>query len=131
MLFRSAQMNFLITNLGSREKVEQYFRKAFPDIREYYATNMRNRARVQQVRSNLTKDLKVTPGDVRRYFNELPKDSIPFMPLQVEVQILTLNPVIPQQEIDDVKSRLREYADRVNKGESEFSKNIQLTLCLP
>ncbi|MBO4943021.1 MAG: peptidylprolyl isomerase [Muribaculaceae bacterium] len=116
-----AQMNFLITNLGSREKVEQYFRKAFPDIREYYATNMRNRARVQQVRSNLTKDLKVTPGDVRRYFNELPKDSIPFMPLQVEVQILTLNPVIPQQEIDDVKSRLREYADRVNKGESEFS----------
>ena len=116
-----AQMNFLITNLGSREKVEQYFRKSFPDIREYYATNMRNRARVQQVRNNLTKDLKVTPGDVRRYFDKLPKDSIPFIPLQVEVQILTLNPVIPQQEIDDVKARLREYADRVNKGESDFS----------
>ena len=116
-----AQMNFLISNLGSREKVEQYFRKPFPDIREYYATNMRNRARVQQVRSGLTTNLKVTPGDVRRYFNALPKDSVPFIPQQVEVQLLTLNPAIPRQEIDDVKARLRDYADRVNKGESEFS----------
>ena len=115
------QMNYLINNLGSREKVEQYFRKPFPEIREYYATNIRNRSRIQQVRSKLTEDIKVTPGDVRRYFDKLPADSIPFIPLQVEVQILTLNPQIPRQEIDDVKARLRDYADRVNRGESEFS----------
>lgn len=115
------QMNFLITNLGSREKVEQYFRKPFPEIREYYAENMRNRSRVQQVRANLTKDLKVTPGDVNRYFSKLPADSIPFVPLQVEVQILTINPVIPRQEIEDVKARLRDFSDRITRGESEFS----------
>lgn len=116
-----AQLNYLITNLGSREKVEQYFRKPFAEIREYYATNMRNRSRVQQVRNNLTKNLKVTPSDVRRYFDRLPADSVPFVPLQVEVQVLTINPVIPRQEIDDVKARLRDYADRVNRGESDFS----------
>lgn len=116
-----SQMNYLINNLGTREKVEQYFGKPMAEIREYYATNMRNRSRVQQVRSGLTKDLKVTPSDVRRYFDKLPADSIPFVPLQVEVQILTLNPVVPRQEIDDVKERLRDYADRVNRGESEFS----------
>lgn len=116
-----AQMNFLITNLGSREKVEQYFRKPFPEIRDYYATNMRNRARVQQVRSGLTKNLKVTPSDVRRFYDALPSDSIPYVPLQVEVQIITINPAIPRQEIEDVKSRLRDYADRVTRGESDFS----------
>ncbi|MDE5628561.1 MAG: peptidylprolyl isomerase [Muribaculaceae bacterium] len=116
-----AQMNFLLNNLGSREKIEQYFRKPFPEIREYYANNMRNRTRVQQVRNNLTKNLKVTPGDVRRYFDKLPKDSIPYVPLQVEVQILTLNPLIPRQEIDAVKARLRDYADRVTRGESDFA----------
>ena len=116
-----AQMNFLVSNLGSREKVEQYFRKPYPEIREAYATQMRNRSRVQQVRNNLTKNLKSTPGDVRRYFDKLPADSIPYIPLQVEVQLLTLNPAIPQQEIDDVKARLRDYADRVNRGETDFS----------
>ena len=115
------QMNYLINNLGSREKVEQYCRKPFPEIREYYAENIRNRSRIQQVRSKLTEDIKVTPGDVRRYFDALPTDSVPFMPLQVEVQLLTLNPQIPRQEIDDVKARLRDYADRVTRGESEFS----------
>ena len=43
------------------------------------------------------------------------------IPLQVEVKIITINPVIPQQEIDDVKARLREYSEKVNNGESEFS----------
>ena len=116
-----AQMNYLITNLGSREKVEQYFRKPFPEIREYYATNMRNRYRVGQVKQSLTKNLKVTPGDVRRYYEALPADSIPYVPLQVDAQIITLNPIIPRQEIEDVKARLRDYADRVNRGESDFS----------
>ncbi len=115
------QLNFLINQLGSREKVEQYFRKPFSEIRDYYATNMRNRGRISQVRNNLTKDLKVTPSDVRRYFSSLPEDSVPFIPLQVETQIITLNPLIPRQEIDDIKARLRGFADRVNRGESDFS----------
>ncbi len=116
-----AQMNFLISNLGSREKVEQYFRKPFAEIREYYATNMSNRYRVQQVKQSLTKNVKVTPSDVRRYFNNLPQDSIPFVPLQVEVQIVTINPPVPREEIENVKARLRDYTDRVNRGDSEFS----------
>ena len=115
------QLNYLIANLGSREKVEQYFQKPFTELRDYYATTMRNRYRVSQVRESLTKNLKVTPSDVRRYFADLPEDSIPYVPLQVEVQILTINPTIPRQEIDDVKARLRDYADRVTRGESDFS----------
>lgn len=116
-----SQLNYIINQLGSKEKVEQYFGKPFPEIREYYIENMRNRARIQQVRNDLVKDIKTTPSDVRRYFTQLPKDSIPFVPLQVEVQILSINPVIPRQEIDDVKARLRDYSDRINRGESEFS----------
>lgn len=116
-----AQINFLLNNLGTREKVEQYFGKTMPDIREYYAKNIRNRSRIQQVRNSLSKNLKVTPGDVRRYFDKLPADSIPYVPLQVEVQLLTINPTIPRQELDDIKARLRDFTDRVNRGESDFS----------
>ncbi len=116
-----SQINYLISNLGSKEKVEQYFRKSIPELREYYKQTIADRSRVQQVQHNLTKDVKSTPGEVRRYFNTLPQDSVPNVPLQVAVQIITLNPAIPRQEIDDVKARLRDFADRVNRGESEFS----------
>ena len=123
MVFQSVdkRINFFIANLGSKERVEQHFRKSIQSLREQLLEIMRNQYIIQEVQNSLTKNVKATPGDVRKYFNNLPADSIPYVPMQVEVQIITLNPQIPQQEIDDVKARLRDYADRVNRGETEFS----------
>ncbi len=114
-------MNYLIAELGSREKVEQYLNMPFSQFRESVVSNMRDRSRIAQVRHSLVQNVKVTPSDVRRYYSTLSQDSLPMVPLEVEVQIVTLKPLIPREEIDNVKARLREYSDRVNKGESEFS----------
>ncbi len=116
-----ARLNFYISQLGSKEKMEQYFRKSMPEMREQMVEMVRNSYRVRSVQQSLTADIKSTPSDVRRYYDSLPKDSIPYVPLQVEVQIFTLNPAIPRQEIEDVKARLRDYSERVTSGESEFS----------
>jgi peptidyl-prolyl cis-trans isomerase SurA len=115
------RINYLVTNLGSKEKVEEYFRKPMVEFRSQISDVMRNQYRIQEVQRSLTKDLKVTPSDVQHYFSKLPADSIPFIPLQVECEIITINPQIPQEEIDDIKSRLRQYSERVTKGETEFS----------
>ena len=116
-----SRINFFIANLGSKEKVEEYFHKPLPLLREKIADMFRDQYSIQQVQSNLTKKIKATPAEVRKFFNTLPADSLPFIPKQVEVQIITINPVIPQQEIDEVKSRLRDYAQRISNGEAEFS----------
>ena len=76
---------------------------------------------VKKVRAKLTENIKVTPAEVRRYFKDLPEDSLPWIPAQVEVQIVTLQPLIPQEEIDRVKEELRDYTERINSGESSFS----------
>lgn len=116
-----SQLNYYINSLGSKEKVEQMFNKSISDLRDQLREMTTNRGRIQQVQSALTKDIKPTPADVRRYFATIPEDSVPFVPMQVETQILMLSPEIPRQEIEDVKARLRDYADKVNRGESEFS----------
>lgn len=116
-----SRINYFIANLGSREKVEEYFRKPLPELKEQMIEVIRNQYTVQEVQRSLTKDVKATPSDVRKYFASLPSDSIPYIPQQVEVKLLSLNPVIPQQEIDDVKSRLRDFTNKINSGESEFS----------
>ena len=117
----NARINYFVESLGSKEKVEEYFRKSIPEIREQYMEIMKNQYIVQQVKENLIKNVKSTPADVRKYYESLDKDSIPYVPMQVEAQIITIKPIIPQEEIDEVKSRLRDYAQRVNNGESEFS----------
>ena len=114
-------INNYVAQLGSQEKVEQMFNKPLPVLREYLRDMISTRSRVQQVQHNLIQNVKATPADVRRFFNRLPEDSIPFVPRMVEVQILTAAPAIPREEIENVKARLRDYSDRVTKGESDFS----------
>lgn len=116
-----SRINYFIANLGSKEKVEEYFRKPLPELKEQMIEVIRNQYTVQEVQRNLTKDVKATPSDVRKYFATLPPDSIPYIPQQVEVKLLSLNPIIPQQEIDDVKARLRDFTNKINAGENEFS----------
>ena len=122
----NARINYFIEALGSKEKVEEYFRKSLPDIREQYMDIIRNQYIVQQVRSNLTKDVKVTPSDVRKYYDNLDKDSVPFIPMQVEVQIITRTPKVETAEINRIKDELREYTDRVTKGETSFATLARL-----
>ena len=116
-----ARINYLIANIGSKEKMEEYFKKPVTEIREELANIIRDQGTVQEVQRTLVKDVKITPAEVRRFYNQLPSDSIPYIPLQVEVQIITLNPKVPQQEIDNVKARLRDFSDQVNRGERDFS----------
>ena len=116
-----ARINYLIANIGSKEKMEEYFKKPVTEIREELANIIRDQGTVQEVQRTLVKDVKITPAEVRKFYNQLPSDSIPYIPMQVEVQIITLNPKVPQQEIDNVKARLRDFSDQVNRGERDFS----------
>lgn len=122
--------NYYIQQIGSREKMEEYFfeqqNKTPTQMREALRENARNGLTVQKMQQKLVGDIKVTPAEVRRYFKDLPQDSIPYVPTQVEVQIITQQPKITLEEIEDVKRRLREYTERVNKGEIDFSTLARL-----
>ena len=53
--------------------------------------NIRDGKTVQKMQQQIVGDIKITPAEVRRYFKDLPQDSIPFIPTQVEVQIITMD----------------------------------------
>ena len=115
------------TNLaGSREKLEEYKKATISQLRNELRDALRDRKTMQKMREQLVKDITVSPAEVRRYFKDLPADSIPFVPTEVEVQILTQMPRIEPEEINRVKDELREYTDRVNKGEASFATLARL-----
>ena len=110
-----------ITQLGSREKMEEYFGKTSTKIREELRETMRDRMVMERMQQTLFQDIKVTPSEVRRGYAQMKETDIPFVPTQVEVQIITQQPEIPIEEIERVKSELREYTERINSGEAQFS----------
>lgn len=119
-------MNYVTNQIGSREKVEEYFNKKYSQIREERKDMIREQQIVQQMQRNLIGEIKLTPADVRKYYNQLPQDSLPIIPTTVEVQIVTLEPKISFEETDALKARLREFTDQVHSGQMEFSTLARL-----
>ncbi len=120
------QIEYMISVIGSREKLEEYQKKSMNQIRSELRESFRDRQMIQSMQRQLVKDITVTPADVRRYFEHLPQDSIPFVPTEVEVQIIAQTPRVDQEEINRVKDELRDYTDRVNRGETSFQTLARL-----
>ena len=120
------QINYWVSMIGSREKLEEYRKQSITQMRQQMHDDFKNRQLIQKMKQELVKDIKVSPAQVRKYFNNLPQDSIPFVPTEVEVEILTMQPRIPMEEISRVKNQLRDFTDRVNKGETTFATLARL-----
>ena len=120
------QINRWIQQAGSREKLEEYKKMTVAQMRQQLHDDFKNNQLIQLMREKLVSDITVTPSDVRNYFRNMPEDSIPFVPTEVEVEIITKQPKISQDEINRVKNDLREYTERVNSGETSFATLARL-----
>ncbi len=115
------RINESIQAFGSREALEQMYGRSVSQMRENLKKQYREQMMADEVRQKLTTDVKATPAEVREYFKNVPNDSLPFIPTQVEVQIITSVPEVPRAEVERIENKLREYARRVNSGEADFS----------
>lgn len=120
------RLNYYISQIGSKEKMEEYFRKPQSEIREELMTTVRNQMIIQQMQQKLTSHIKPTPAEIRRFYNTIPADSIPTIPAQVEVQILSFEPAVPREEVDRIKNQLREFTDRITSGKADFGMLARL-----
>jgi peptidyl-prolyl cis-trans isomerase SurA len=120
------RMNYYISQIGSKEKMEEYFNKSSNEIREEMMDMVRNQMIIQQMQAKLTENISPTPAEVRRFYNSLHQDSIPVVPAQVEVQIISIEPSVPLEETERIKARLRDYTERVHNGTADFSMLARL-----
>ena len=78
------RIDYMIQQIGSCEKLEEYKKQNLSQIRQSMHDDLRNQMMIQRMKEKLVKDIKVTPAEVRRYFRDLPIDSVPFVPTEVE-----------------------------------------------
>lgn len=122
------QINYWISlpQIGSKEKLEEFQHKSIAQLRQDLHDDYKNRQLVQKMQAKLVGDVKVSPAEVREYFRKLPVDSIPMIPTTVEVEILTQTPKVEPEEVNRIKNQLRDYTDRVIKGETSFATLARL-----
>lgn len=116
-----SRIAYFTEQLGSKEKVEAYFKKPLSKMREELKAMLQDQLMVQEMQQKITKDIKITPSEVTAFYENIPKDSLPIIPEQVEIQLITLSPTISVAEVERVKSKLREFRERIESGDIQFS----------
>ena len=115
------QISEYIQTYGSREAVEQIMHVKLSQLREMWKKQARESEMISQVKQSIAGYVKVTPAQVREFYKGMPEDSLPYIPTQVEVQIITYTPQVARAEVERIEARLRDFAQRVNSGETEFA----------
>lgn len=115
------RLNYMIQMAGSKEKLEEYMRRPMTQIRQQTMEQLKRMMTVEEVKRKIAENVNVTPAEVRRYFKDMPNDSLPLIPTRYEVQIITSKPEISREEIRNIESELRDYSQRVTSGESDFA----------
>ena len=111
------RMRYFISQAGSPEKLEDYFQKTIVEIKNDMRDVIRENLLIREVQGKITKDMTITPSEVKAYFRKLPKDSIPEISSEIEIGIIVRQPSISEIEKQEVKDKLTNLKERVKKGD--------------
>ena len=111
------RIRYMVQLYGSQERMEKQMNKSLAEIKETYKDVIRENLLIQQARSRLVGDLKITPQEVADFYNRIPKDSLPELDEEYELTQIVSMPKISDEEKNMVKEKLNSYRDRILKGD--------------
>ncbi|MBN2520978.1 MAG: peptidylprolyl isomerase [Bacteroidales bacterium] len=112
------RLKYFINQIGSKRKLEEYYNKSLLEIKEDLRDLIAEQLLAQTMQSEILGDIKVTPSEVKKYYNNLPKDSIPYVESELEIRQILLNPPFSDEAIYDVRQKLLDLRKRIIDGES-------------
>jgi peptidyl-prolyl cis-trans isomerase SurA len=111
------RLGVFINQLGSEQKLEEYYEKSILEIKEDFREMIRDQMLTQRMQNQLTADVVVTPSEVRQFFNKIPKDSIPMLSSTYQLKQIVVYPKISQDEKDRCLKKIESYRERVVGGD--------------
>ena len=111
------RMDQMLQMYGSEKSLVEQFGKSVEQLKAELRPDIRDQLLVDEMRSKITSNVNVTPGEVRKFFNSIPKDSLPYFPSEVEIGQIVRLARVTREEMTTLKSRLLEYKKRALAGE--------------
>ncbi len=113
------RIDYFVSQVGSKEKLVETFGKSILELKDDYKPIFRDQILAQRMRSKITSDINVTPQDVKDFFNNIPKDSLPYFPHEYQFSKIVIFPKIDKIEKSRLENKLLEFKKRI-KSEDDF-----------
>jgi peptidyl-prolyl cis-trans isomerase SurA len=114
------RMRYYVSQIGSEEQLEAYFKTSIRQLKDELRETIREQLLVQTMQSKITKDVTVTPNEVRAYFESIPPDSLPYIDAELEIAQILRKPPLSEAEKRAVRARLEDFRAKILAGD-EFA----------
>ena len=114
----SKKIRYFVGQIGSVEKLEAYLGKSIVQIKDDFRERIRDQLVVQQMQGKIAGDVKVSPAEVKAYFESIPADSIPFIESEIQVAQILKKPPVNQAERERVRKELQDIRQKILDGRS-------------
>ncbi len=114
------RLNYFIAQIGSEKKLEQYYKKSIEEIKEEFRKIVKEQMVSQRMQGQITGNVKVTPKEVKTYYNSIDPDSIPTIESEVEYAQILINAKESENAKKEAYDKINGFRERIINGE-EFS----------
>ena len=123
------RLDYFIQQVGSQEKLEDYFKKSIYDLKDDLRKTLYEQKMAQKMEHNITENIKITPSEVRNYFNRIHRDSIPLINGQAQVAQIVIYPPYSDETISELREKLLDLRRRVINGERFQTLAVMYSEC--
>lgn len=110
------RMQMIIAQIGSQEKLEEYYSKSVQEFEVELFDDIKDQLVADKMQRTITGDVSVTPSEVKRFFNNIPKDSLPYFSTEVSIGQIVIVPKVGQNQKKMSRSKLLDIRDRIVNG---------------
>lgn len=113
-----SRLRYFQRQAGSQAELEKYIGKTIPEYKEMMRPKMREQLLAQEMRNIITGVVKISPQEVKSFYDHIPQDSLPIISTEIEVAQLMIEPHISGESKAFAKAQLNDIRNRVIRGES-------------
>jgi parvulin-like peptidyl-prolyl isomerase len=110
------RMQMILAQIGSKEKLEEYYGKSIDEFKVELFDDIKEQLVVDKMQRTITEDISVTPSEVKRFFNRIPTDSLPFFSTEVSVGQIVIIPEVGDNQKEQARKKLVEIRDKIING---------------
>jgi peptidyl-prolyl cis-trans isomerase SurA len=119
------RMAYFISQIGSEEKLVAMYNKSIDELKKELRPQIKEQLIIQKMQDNITRDMKITPGEVKKFFNEIPKDSLPYFSTEAEVGQIVVMPKISKEKKNQTREQLELIKAKIQDG-GDFCKLAEI-----
>ncbi len=112
------RLRYFVSQIGSEKKLEEYYKKSIAEIKNEFRDLVKEQLMVQSMQAQITEGVKISPSEVRAFFNSIPSDSLPLISAEVEIAHIVAYAETPRELKEIAIEKIKGLRERIVKGES-------------